>query len=61
MTETLEVRRDDSGVLRWWMATRNGWEMVGVDDGQELRARAEHYAEGTRIELTEPLPDPDTL
>ena len=52
--EVLQVRRDDSGILRWWMATREGWELVGVDDGQEIQLRADKCAEGARLELTEP-------
>ena len=53
--ENLEVRRDDTGVLRWWMATREGWELVGVKDGREIVMRADTYAEGTRLTLVEPI------
>ncbi len=57
--ENLQVRRDDSGVLRWWMSTREGWELVGVKDGREIAMRADTYAEGTRLVLTEPMTVPD--
>ena len=54
MAEVLSVRRDDTGVLRWWMATREGWELVGLNEGREILMRADTYAEGTRLELEEP-------
>ena len=58
--EVLQVRRDESGVLRWWAAVREGWELVGVKEGREIQMRADTYAEGTRLELTEPLPETES-
>jgi len=57
--EVLEVRRDDTGVLRWWAVTREGWELVGIKEGRQIMMRADTYAEGTRLELIEPLPETD--
>jgi hypothetical protein len=51
--EQVELREDDDGVKRWFISTRDGWELVG--DGSTLTLLAEHFKAGTKIELEEPV------
>lgn len=53
--EVIECRRDEDGKLRWYTTTRDGEELAG-HDGTVLELCAEHFAEGIKIELSEPVP-----
>ena len=54
--EIVELGLDDDGNPQWYMSCDDGWNEVGAPDGT-LTLSAENYAVGTRIELTETLPD----
>ena len=54
--ENLEVRRDDDGVKRFWLSTREGWQHAG-HEGRTLEMNADHYNVGTTITLVEPIED----
>ena len=45
---------DDRGEKQWYMATREGFEEVGNDEGV-LTLDRKHFNVGTRIELVEPF------
>lgn len=52
--EIIELGIDDNGEKQWYMATREGFEEVGNDDGV-LTLDRKHFNVGTRIELVEPF------
>lgn len=54
--ELMEVRRGEDGLLKFYISTRDGWEEAGFN-GLRVELSVEHFKEGTRIMLYEPLPD----
>lgn len=57
--ETVELRLCDDGVRRWHLATREGWQVTGLDDGTTLMLTADHFTIGTKITLCEPIETAD--
>lgn len=55
--ENVELRLDDDGVKRWYLSTREGWQVCGVDDGRKLIMSAHLYEAGTTLTLVEPIND----
>ena len=53
--EIVTVARDEDGILRFQMGTREGLEYVGFNGGLEIRIKAKHFREGTTITVEEPL------
>jgi len=49
--EVVELGLDHNGKKHWYIQTREGWDEVGLDDGT-LVLSMDHYAVGTRIELS---------
>ena len=54
--EVVELGVDHDGKPQWYMSTREGWQEVGIA-GTCLILPHEYYAIGTRIELSEPIPE----
>lgn len=52
--ERVELRMCEDGISRWHFAAREGWEVVGEDDGRTLVLCAGDHAVGCRISKSEP-------
>lgn len=52
---TAEVKLCDDGVKRWVQHTRDGEEIVGIDDGTTISLAADTFEVGTKVSYEEPI------
>lgn len=51
----VELRRDDDNENRWFQKTREGDEIVGIDNGKTLTLSADTFKIGTIVSFQEPV------